>query len=1295
MSLQSFSLSQQQIFYDQSAWPGSCHLNVGGTGNIRGNLNQATFLEALENLIAQHPVLRTSIAPDGQQTIHTRWHVPLIEYADLSRHLAPLAQCERLVQEAFASTFEFSNEQRPWQMLMMKIADNHHIIMARFHHVIMDGYSVALAFRQLGEEYQRIFNGNNCDNYAAAVDGSATFAAFIAASEAYQQSKSWQKDALWWQAEIADVQPPMLLREQHSGKDATSGNQLSDAYHHFYFVARSQYAQYETFASAQGLTPYHLYGAALVSYLSGIWQTDEIIIGVPILNRSGKRFKHTLGMFAVLLPLKITITPDMSAIELMLHFAQKLKEVYRHAKYPLSDIIKHPSQHKTDDLVTNRLFDVILSYELHDFSVSFGDADLQRIQRCFSPLARYPLTICICEFHQNEPIEIAIESSLSHFSKQETQRLGERLQQVVGEIQRNPQGVLSRLPLVTSVEHTELTHIRHTNITRQPETMTALQHIHHQSCLVPNNVAIKTTNGAVTYGALWLQVEQAARRLVDQGIGKGDVVAVVCERTIDTIVLYLAINRIGAVYVPMDPCLPANRRDGMLQDCNARLVFYDATPDASCDEKRPVISVSEWQAELASKHSNDTPLPVWPDATDAMYILFTSGSMGAPKGVVVPHGALATRIAWLARTFAITPADITLQSIPLSFDPAQLEIYLPLTQGACCALAAPGKVAPDNLLPIIKHFSVTTIIFVPTSLRYFMATLPANNDAESCQLTLRIAISGGEQLPTALAQQFVQRTGARLFNLYGPTEACIFASAYEYQSSAKTGSVPIGRPVDNTQLFVLDRHKRLLPDGTIGELYIGGHGLAHGYLHDAQTQQHFLHQLLPHSGTLYKTGDLVFWDTDKQLQFVGRSDNQIKLRGIRIEPAEIETVMEQLPFVAMAAVKTCDARLVAWFVEQKKIAAGNKHQQSQSQMQQLRAHLQDKLPAHLIPEQFIAVNTIPVMVSGKTDYGQLQTDAGRPLVAMPGVNAPQDTLQAWLLETWTNILPQAPQGIDVTFNQAGGDSLQALNLLATIAQEKGVQISLVTFLRHDTIRKLALQIRHQESALCQNLSGHNAGVRIYLAASGHGDAMRFQRLADALQHRAHVVMLQPPLDESLETLQDNRDLAQRYCDIIKQEYFQGKWLLAGFSVAGVTALETALLCQEQGIKVANLSLIDTTFPGWLVRKTPIWQVAGKLTTLLKLQQLNVNQRTLGTLFSDKGLMFQVRSLRRFKVPQCQLNCTLIVSSAFQRWHRWLFRPWYGVFTGTITEQQMEGYHGTLFEAKQVETMAELLIQDLV
>jgi syringomycin synthetase protein SyrE len=936
------------------------------------------------------------------------------------------------------------------------------------------------------------------------------------------------------------------------------------------------------------------------------------------------------------------------------------------------------------------LLDVLLSFEQQDYTVAFGEAQPDAVRQLFSGLARYALGVTVCEFRAGQDLEWVLEGSSACFEPGEVDMLGRRLWHLVQHLADHPNTLLADVPLMPTAELGAVLQGVHQGVVTDhtdAQLDTFVQRFVDQAHQRPHAVALVWDGGQMAYAELHQRAWWLARELALAGAGPNKVVAMALERGPDLVIGLLAVALAGAAFLPLDVDAPLARLEAVLDDSEAVALLLQSEHLGRLGGLHLQPVLVRYDRPLPSGYEPGL-LPADPPAvaalSDAAYVLFTSGSTGRPKGVVVEHGTLARRLVWLAKAYQIGVGDCAGQGTQATFDPALIELLLPLVHGARLALPPPGRLAPEQLGAFAIRHGVTFMAFVPSTLSRFLDGVRGRPG-----LKLRVACSGGEALPPDLAQRYLRETGARLFNVYGPTETAIFATAWACEVGDGRLRLPIGKPIDDTRVYVLDDTLQPMPFGAAGEIYIGGAAVARGYLNRPDlTARAFLPDPFKPGGRMYRTGDRGWWGRGGELHFGGRLDRQVKLRGYRLELGEIEAAALQVPGVWQAAARlvTRDGQpaLCLWVAPRPEADADNL-------VPSVKRVLRTRLPDYMVPAAVVLLPALPESSTGKTAYDQLPPPHWP--VGRSG-RGPATDLERTLHTLWESALTARPIGVSDHFFDLGGDSLAAMNLLTDLERRLGRRVHLHTLLEHPTIEELALALggpAADPGLLLPLTSGAGntpagEGVLVYMAASGHGDLLRFQTLAQALGPGFRAHMLQPPLDGSATS---TPALAQRYAQLLAERGEPGYVL--GFSVGGVAALETARLLGTMGAPVLGLVLLDTIYPRRVLGGVVLWRALGWLVRVLHLQDLSVNGRRLGALFSDAGLVGQVMALEAHRPQPFKGRALLVKTTGLARWDRWFFKPWRRLFEGhRLQEEVVQGLHGTLFEAQHVATVAQRL-----
>ena len=1255
------SLSQREVWLDQRAWPDSTHLFIGGVGFFHRSIDPLRLQRALVQLVAENEALRLVPQKDGTQK--------LLDYVDARLEIIEIDAALDLRQAAqtwwhnrTTTAFDWGAAP-PWRFALIRSGPNNSALLYQLHHLVMDGWSTSI----LTQRWSQIYNALGAGSRLQAVSA-PSYRQFIEESNAYLDSPGFDRDAQYWRAQMPTLQAQLIGYRYL----AASTMVIAPAVLARQSVPWAHYQHLAQAAAGQGSSAFNYFLAALVLYFSRVANRDTVVVGVPSLNRSGRRFRETLGMFVGVLPVSVSVQPRMRASELLAAVGTAMRSALRHPRYPLSDLGRHLElmRHGRDGL-----FDLVLSFERQDYLVSFGEASMAESRQLFSGMARYALSVTACEFQSGQDLELILEGSSACFEEAELNALGQRLWHLVEQLKLEPELGIDQIDLLTAGQRDALVHGFHKQTVSHDEPVAFITQFEQQLDLQPHAVALVWDGGEMSYTELDRRAGYLAQRLVDMGAARDRIVAVAMARSVDMVVSILGIAKAGAAFLPLDPDAPLARLAGILGESDAVALLVQ---DHDLERLAPLHArtmVSSWEDTLPGALSYHVLTP--PQAGDLAYVLFTSGSTGQPKGVMIEHGALSRRLAWLSREYALVPSDRSAQATQAVFDPSLIELCLPLVHGASVALPPPGRLAPNVLAEFAMRHGVTIMAFVPTTLSGFL-----DYAGKHAELKLRVACCGGDVLAAELANRFLDETTARLFNVYGPTEACIFATAWACEPRPRDAVLPIGQPVDDTRIYVLDNNMQMVPAGVVGEIYIGGRGLARGYLNRPELDALvFLADPFVPGMRVYRTGDRGWLTASGVLNYVGRQDRQVKLRGYRIELGEIEAALLALEGVRQAAVKLVTrgdkSVLYAWVATASVLAAEG-----------LQRHLRTRLPDYMIPVGISVLACLPSSTTGKIDYQALH-DEDVPFKST-FARAATEGLEVELLKIWEDVLNIRPLNVHDNFFDIGGDSLAAVTALASTEKLVSAKVPLYLLTENPTVERLAQALGERRPLQGPLVSFNAASTRVpmYLAVSGYGDLLRFKSLAKLLEPACDVRMLQPPMGQAVTSM---ADLARIYADIIQAEG-KAACYVAGFSVGGIAALETARLLKDKGAAIRGLLLIDTVYPGKVWGSRLFWRLFRWLVKHLRLQELSMNGRRLGAMFNDSGLLGQVMALAGYRPRRFDGPTMLVKSTGLLGWDWFVFRPWRKLMGPDMAETVVTGLHGSIFESNHVDELATRLIQ---
>lgn len=1281
-----YSLPQKEIWAEWLAWNSTAHLQIGGYSKLTGHLDIEKLESALQMLVEKHDGFRLVPNINGHQHLLDKVVVSLqkIDFSqyDDAEQRAIEWQSNWLKEDFVDST------QPPIRYALLIINKQFSYLVIQASHLVMDGWSLSVA----PQKWADCYNDLTTESDVLVDTDYKSYQDFIIESNDYKTTNRYQKDWQFWAQCLPDIGEPVFAERYYSD---SADDELSTAFitnHHITDESRLAVRQCAIDINA---TPFHVYVATVALYIFKSLDLDELVIGVPSLNRSGNKYKQTIGMFVGVIPIVIQKESTHSFRALVEDIKQKLKSAYRHAKMPLSDQFKRlKAVYKGRD----RLFDIVFSYEEFEFSCAFGDAVLSDTKQSFSGISRYPMAISLCDFIDAQDTEMVIECSQRYFSEQEADLVGARLIHLLKQLCIESRD-MAQIDLCTPSELTLLAKLPRT-VVPQSAPVSFANYILSHAKVAPKSLALVTQDVQYTFNDLIQASVNLADTIERSGAEVGDVGILALARGPEVVVAMMAHSFLGHTFIPIDLDWPVSRVNNIVKQAQPKHVFINSNNVARYAELN-ITSVIIDIPSLLSKKADLTKLDEYKICKDApAYILFTSGSTGEPKGVVVSHEALQSRLNWIVEAWGLTAKDRSLQATQVNFDPALVELLAPLVAGGSVAFPPPGRLLPEWLPGYISEFNATLMAFVPSTLRRFLDGLEPNK-----VIPLRVCCCGGEVLSYDVAQQFIRSTNATLYNVYGPTEATIFCTAWQvHPTIAEAKSMPVGRPLFGTQLYIVNSENRLQPFGVVGEIMIAGAGVADAYLaRKNETQTKFVDLVLPDCSTVraYRTGDKGWLDCDGVVHFVGRIDRQVKLRGYRIELSEIENALMNIPGVELGAVSldtsTAKPYISAWFEGQEDISE-----------QRVRTELTMSLPDYMVPERILKMASLPVTQSAKVDYNALPSIMVS--VIQKDARQPVGPLENKILEIWSHHIEGVELNVNSHFFEAGGDSLSAVICLNEIEQYVGQRLSLHQLVANPTVASLATVINTQLKLpeLLVSLGDTTRQTSLYIAASGNGDLMRFQSLAKCLKGSADIHMLQPPGNVDDITIEE---LATLYADKIAERGEKSIYL-AGFSVGGVVALELAQQLATRGVAVNGLFIVDTILMNMPSPIIWLWSAASKWLSKwsvpfqreahldirnesgIKKIVMHLLGSRLASSIQDHGLLMQVKAMKCYSPSHYDGQSVLIKSSAYRFIHDLLLGGWRRFLGTRYKEVEIHTSHSGFFQPGQVEQLARVIKDEL-
>ncbi|MGW1374183.1 amino acid adenylation domain-containing protein [Streptomyces sp. NPDC002446] len=1036
------SFQQQRMWFLDRLTPGSAAYNVPGAIRVTGPLDVALWHRAVNEIARRHEALRTVFRElDGEPVqVVTKDLRPEFSVVDCAHLSGPEGEAgiEALAREEFARPFDLRTGPL-MRMKFLRLSADEHILLFCIHHIAGDLWSTSVFLDELVSLYGAWASGTEAELPELPIQ----YADYAAWLRERLDSGALTADLEYWKRSLAGAPAALELPcdRPRPAMQSTRGASLP------FKLPVEVMDGVRALSQREGVTPFMTMLAAFQVLLHRYSRDEDLVIGVPVANRGRKEVERLIGYFVNMLALRTDLSGAPSFRELLGRVRKVCLDGFAHQQVPFERLVEelHPQR----DLSRTPVFQVSFVFQniaMPDFKAAGLRLEPMDME---SSTARFDLELQV--FDRPEGLSGWFEYNSDLFDRATIAHMAEHLKLLVRNLLADPDRPIGQVPMLAADEES---HQREEwNDTRRAWDGCVLAHerFARQAARTPQAEAVRCGDEAITYAELDRRANQLARRLVRHGVGQDTLVGICMERSVEMVVALLAVLKAGGAYVPLDPGFPADRIAFMLQDSRLPVLLTQrrAFEGITAPDGVAVWCVDELREELAAEPTDAPDVAV--DAEDLAYVIYTSGSTGRPKGVQIPHRALGNFLLTMGERPGLSADDALLAVTTLSFDISMLEVLLPLVTGARTILAS-REVASDGrrLADLLASCGATVMQATPSTWRML---LDAGWQGER---NLRI-LAGGEALPGELAQR-LQPKGAELWNMYGPTETTIWSAV----ARVGEGPVTIGEPIANTELHVLDDERRLVPLGVPGELYIGGDGLARGYLGRPElTKERFVPSPFG-SGPgerLYRTGDLVRRRHDGGIEFLGRLDHQVKLRGFRIELGEIEAELARLEEVREAVALVREdvpgvQQLVAYVV-----AAEDAERPDPAR---LRAALGERLPEYMTPAVYVFLDAMPLTPNAKVDRKALPAPDGSHRIASRYV-APRDAVETTLCELYRKVLGvTADVGVEDSFFDLGGHSLLATRLLSQVRTALGAELQVRTLFEAPTVAGLARHLRSEQ-----------------------------------------------------------------------------------------------------------------------------------------------------------------------------------------------------------------------------------------
>jgi amino acid adenylation domain-containing protein len=1020
------SFAQQRLWFLDQLVPGDPLYNVPVALRIKGPLDAPALEQSFCEIVRRHHVLRTRLVSlDGrpEAVLSQDTNIPL-EVID-----AEESRIEALVREEALRSFDLARDTL-LRVKLFRLGAQDHVLMVTLHHIASDGWSIGVLIREVASLYEAFSQGRA----SPLPEVTFQYADYAQWQREWLQGERLDEQVAWWKRQLEGMPPLLELPTDRPRPPAQSYRGRTERFS----IAPELIARLLEVARQERTTPFMTLLAALQTLLHRYSRQERIGVGTPIAGRTRSEIEPLIGFFVNTLVMPSDFSGDPSFRELLGRVRETALGAYAHQDLPFEKLVEELRPER--DLGRHPLFQVMFVLQ-NEPMPAVQPRGLQ-----FTPvqvdtgLAKFDLLLQIVP--QSGAWQGSIEYSTDLFDRATIQRLIGHYQTLLTAVADAPSGRVSELPMLPEGERRTLLFDWNSSRRDYDQSVPLHRIVERQAEETPDAVAVSFEGASLRYADLNRRANQLAHFLRRQGVGPEIRVGVSMERSLDLVIALLAVLKAGGAYVPIDPDYPRERVDFMIEDSRVR----------------HLLTSLDWNS-LAHEPTENLSVDIAPE--NLAYVIYTSGSTGRPKGAMNTHRGIVNRLRWMQETFRLGSGDVVAQKTPFSFDVSVWEFFWPLMTGARLAVARPGGHRDGRyLVDRIEREGVTVIHFVPAMLQAFLR----EPDVERCR-SLRLVVCSGEALSLPLQEQFFRRMSAELHNLYGPTEAAVDVTHWRCRRGEGEAIVPIGRPIANTQIYILDRHLEPVPIGIPGELFLGGTNVGRGYLRrPSLTAEKFLPDPFGEErGRLYRTGDLARWLSDGSIEFLGRLDDQIKLRGFRIELGEIESVLSEQPGIRQAVVVARDAgeesRLVAYVVP----STG-----ATPNITELKEALRRRLPEYMIPAAFVFLESLPLNPSGKVDRRALP-EAGQARVERADFTPPRSSTEQGLAAIWAELLNVGTVGLRDDFFALGGHSLLATRLTARVRETFSVELPLRSIFIGPTLKAMAAAIdggeRHEQIAL--------------------------------------------------------------------------------------------------------------------------------------------------------------------------------------------------------------------------------------
>lgn len=1190
------SFSQERLwFIDQLA--GSVNYHIPTVLNLKGKLDKKVLSHSMWHIIARHEVLRTVIRQQegvvyqevldaaGWQLQEEEGHIYHGDKESLQNHI------KKLIDQPF----DLSNDYIV-RATLIRILEEEHILVVTLHHIASDGYSTPIIVRELKELYQAGLENRIAELPVLPIQ----YVDFALWQRGHAQGEAWEKKLAYWKERLEGVNA-LQLPTDYPRPPVQSIRGAVSAFE----VDQSMTDQLKAIGHREGATLFMTLLAAFNVLLYRYTGQQDICVGTPIAGRQHQELEGLIGFLVNTLALRSKVEAHETFRELLEQVRRTTKEAYEYQEIPFEKVVDAVAMER--DMSRNPLFQVMLilqntpqaaSLQLGTVEISAGEEVSKRHDS-----TKFELTLIVTERKQG--LHVAIEYSRDLFKEESIERMKGHFKELLHSITAEPDQSIAALRMLSSGEKIQILEKFNDTQVNYPAGESVITLFEKQVQATPHKVALHFQGVSISYEQLNQRSNKLAHYLKSFAVQEQTLIPICLERSIELVIGILGILKAGAAYVPIDADYPMERIRFILKDTGAKIVVVDRSSASyfTVQDNYKLICVDDEEVLIQPSMKLRNGFP----PGNLTCVMYTSGSSGKPKGVKLHNAGIVNRLYWMWNTYPYGPDEKNAIKTSISFGDHICELFSALNKGVVSVIFRKDELLDlDSLLWKLNREKITRWVLVPSLLRAILNKL--HDDSISLPY-LRYWTSSGEKLSFNLAEDFYKifpSSSHKLLNIYGSTEVTADVSCYDTSIDQRIGKdfqslhfVPIGKPIANTRIYILDRNEQLVAQGIMGEICVSGVQVAQGYLHLAElTTKRFVRDpfIDKPDAFMFRTGDFGRWRSDGNIEYLGRIDDQVKIRGNRIELSEVESVLQQSGLVNQSVVVLREdtqgtKRLIAYFVPN-----------DQADQAEIKEYVKGKLPEYMVPALWVKLDKLPLTSNGKVDKRSLPSfDAGELL--KNHYIAPRTQLEHDLAGIWSTLLGVEKIGIHDNFFELGGDSLLTIQVVNR-AKVKGYELYAKDIFLHQTIAGISSALsqpsstREEQASLADQLKGNiqakeserknnfrylvplktlGTKIPLYIVAGGGATANKFMQFAVMMHPDQPVYALQAPVDaKNLNEFPDTIEtIAAAYVQEVIQNNPNGPYALSGHCIGGFIALEMARQLQMSGRKVHRLAVFDT------------------------------------------------------------------------------------------------------------------------